>query len=65
MVCLEKLCTLLASYLRGRKQRIKLRNTRSEWTELLKSIPQGSMLVQLIFNIFLNDIFYFLSKGDL
>ena len=58
-------CTLIASYLRDRKQRIKLGNTRSEWTELHKGVPQGSILGPLIFNIFLNDIFYFVSKGDL
>ena len=58
-------CTLIASYLRDRKQRIKLGNSRSEWTELFKGVPQGSILGPLIFNIFLNDIFYFVSKGDL
>ena len=58
-------CTLITSYLRDRKQRIKLGNSRSEWTELFKGVPQGSILGPLIFNIFLNDIFYFVSKGDL
>ena len=58
-------CTLIASYLRDRKQRIKLGNSRSEWTELFKGVPQGSILGPLIFNISLNDMFYFVSKGDL
>ena len=58
-------CTLIASYLRDRKQRIKLGNSRSEWTELFKGVPQGSILGPLIFNTFLNDICYFVSKGDL
>ena len=54
-----------ACYLRDRKQRIKLGSSRSEWTELFKGVPQGSIFGPLIFNIFLNDIFYFVSKGDL
>ena len=58
-------CTLIASYLRSRKQRIKLGNSRSDWAELLKGVPQGSILGLLIFNIFLNDIFYFVSNSDL
>ena len=58
-------CTLIASYLRGRKQWIKLGTSRSEWAELLKGVPQGSILGPLIFSIFLYDIFYFVSNSDL
>ena len=47
-------CTLIASYFRGRKQRIKLGNSRGEWAELLKGVPQRSILGPLIFNIFLD-----------
>ena len=45
-------CTLIASYLCDRKQRIKLGNTRSEWTELLKGVPQGFILLTFFSTIY-------------
>ena len=58
-------CTLMASYLSDRKQRVKLQNTRSEWQNLRKGVPQGSILGPIIFNIFMNDIFYFIKCCEL
>jgi hypothetical protein len=61
----KKACMLICSYLYKRKQRVKINSTRSKWTDITKGIPQGSIIGPLIFNIFLNDIFYFAEQSDL
>ena len=56
---------LLNSYLSGRKQQIKLNNIVSSWSVIKKGVPQGSILGPLLFNVFINDIFYFIEHGTL
>ena len=52
---------LLFSYLKNRKQTVRLNNTYSEWIDILFGVPQGSILGPLLFNIFLCDLFLFLD----
>jgi hypothetical protein len=56
---------LLENYLTGRKQQIKLQGVVSGWQILQKGVPQGSIMGPLLFNIFINDIFYFIEHGTL
>ena len=57
----DKSLEVIRSYLSNRKHRTKINYTFSEWAEIFDGIPQGSILGPLLFNIYMNDIFYFCS----
>ena len=54
----------IQSYLSNRKQRTKINATYSSWEKTLFGVPQRSIPVSLLFNIFLCDVFWIMRETD-
>ena len=50
--------TIMLSYFSDRWQRTKINTCFSSWSELLEGVPLGSVLGLILFNIYINDLFF-------
>ena len=58
-------CDFIRSYLGNRPQQVKIGQYKSSWKIINRGIPQGSLTGPMLFNFFLNDIFYYLNTNNI
>lgn len=56
----EEAVRLFYRYLSDRSQQIRTGPHTSPWEKIFKNVPLGSILGPLFFNVFINDLFYFI-----
>ena len=56
---------LIFSYLKKRKQRVRINNTYINFENIIKGVPQGSIVGRLLFDFSINDLFFFIESSSI
>ena len=54
--------SLISDYPSKRYQRVKIGSVFSSYLEILRGVPEGSILGPILFNIFINDLILFIQE---
>ena len=55
----------MKSYSTNRKQRVRVNKTFSRWESIITGVPRSSKLTPLLYQIFLSNLFLFISYSSL
>ena len=61
----EDALVLTYSYLKRRKQSVRIHDTYSSFQEVISGVPQGSLLGPILFNFYVNDLLLFIKQEPL
>ena len=56
---------LIFTYLKNRKQSVRINSTHSSFGNIVSGVPQGSIVGPILFNLSINDLFYVMEKASI